>query len=129
MYEPIYWHTILHKIEELNIISLPTLRIKGQAPQCKSFSLERSRDDLSAYRLAAQVQLREEGVTSSSSSYISSNSLDSKEEEGEKVVSQLVLNRNKNRVILVVELEDSALLISISSSNNELSNDLAHAPP
>ena len=87
VYEPIYRHTILYKTEDLGRISLPSLRIEGQAPQRKAFCLESFRDELSAHRPAARVQGWENGVTSSSSSYGSSDSLDSEEKEGEKAVS------------------------------------------
>ena len=40
-----------------------------------------------------------------------------------------MLNKNQNQVIPVEESEDPALSISISSSDNEYSDDLAHAPP
>ena len=54
----------------------------------------------------ARVQGWEEGVTSSSSSYISldsSDSEDAEEEEGQEAVNQLMLNRRRNQVIPAVE--------------------------
>ena len=70
------------------------------------------------------------GVTSNSSSYTFLDPIDNEEkEEGEEVVSQLVWNRWRGRVISMVDPEDPALLISISSLDNEHSNDLACFSP
>ncbi|GFS34532.1 class I glutamine amidotransferase-like superfamily protein [Actinidia rufa] len=48
-------------------------------------------------------------------------------EEEEEVINQLVLNKRWGRAVFVVELEDPALPISILSSDNEHSDDLARA--
>ena len=47
---------IPHKIEELDMISLPFIRIEGRALQRQAFSLERFGDELSAHKLTARVQ-------------------------------------------------------------------------
>ena len=57
------------------------------------------------------------------------DSSDNEENEGDEAVSQLVLNKRQNRVLLVVEPEVPTLPISISSSDNEHSDNLAYAPP
>ena len=62
-------------------------------------------------------------------SYTSLESLDSEEEEGEKAINQLVLNKNQNQLIPVIELKAPILLISISSLNNEHTDDLIYALP
>ena len=69
--------------------------------------------------------------TSSLSSYVSSNSLDSEEEEnkGEVAVSQLMLNRRMNRLFPMVKPKGLALPISILSSDNKHTDDLAHILP
>ncbi|GFZ08918.1 hypothetical protein Acr_20g0007260 [Actinidia rufa] len=51
----------------------------------------------------------------------------SEKEEREEAISQLMMNRRWGRVIPAVEPENPALQISISSSDNEHSDDLAHA--
>ncbi|GFY85482.1 hypothetical protein Acr_04g0002200 [Actinidia rufa] len=66
-YELTYCHVIPHKANKLSRIRLLALRIEGW----------------------------EEGITLSSPSYTSSDSSNNKEEEGEEVVSQLVLNRQR----------------------------------
>ncbi|GFZ19131.1 hypothetical protein Acr_27g0008700 [Actinidia rufa] len=78
-----------------------------------------------------EFRARDDGMSSfpSSFSYTSPDPIDSEEDEGEEVVSQLVLNRRLGRVISAVELEDPALPISISSSDNEHLDDLALALP
>ncbi|GFZ14474.1 hypothetical protein Acr_24g0006640 [Actinidia rufa] len=68
------------------------------------------------------------GLTSSSPSYVSLEFSNSEEKEGEKAVNQLVLNRRQNLMVYVVELGVPASPISISSLNNEHSDDLAYAP-
>ncbi|GFZ06756.1 hypothetical protein Acr_18g0009260 [Actinidia rufa] len=76
---------------------------------------------------AIRAQAWEEGLISSSSNYISLESLNREEEE--KAVIQLVLNKRQNPMICAVEIGVSASLISIlSSENDEHSNDLAYAP-
>ena len=55
--------------------------------------------------------------------------MDSEEEEGEEAVIQLVLNRRRNQVIPMIELEASALPVFISNSNNDHSDDLAYTTP
>ena len=127
VYEPIYWHMILHKAEELIRINPPPLRIEGRAPQHYTFSSERSRAALNANLPLARVQGWEEGVTSSSLSSVPLDSSDREEEEREEVVSQLVLNRRQNWMIPVIELKVLALPISILSSDNQHSEDLAYA--
>ncbi|PSS07752.1 Hyphal wall protein [Actinidia chinensis var. chinensis] len=49
--------------------------------------------------------------------------------EGEEAISQLVLNRIRGRVIPLVKLEDPTLPTSISSLDNEHSDNLARVPP
>ena len=48
-YESIYQHTIPRKIEEFGRASLPSLRIKGRAPQIEAFSSEWSKVELNAH--------------------------------------------------------------------------------
>ncbi|GFZ06535.1 hypothetical protein Acr_18g0007050 [Actinidia rufa] len=55
-------------------------------------------------------------------------SSESEEEKGEETASQLVLNKRQNPVIRVVKLGVPASPISISSSDNEHSDDLAYTP-
>ena len=50
-------------------------------------------------------------------------------EEEEEVVNQLVLNRRQGQAVSLVKPIDPALPISISSSDNEHPDDLAHARP
>ncbi|GFZ14459.1 hypothetical protein Acr_24g0006490 [Actinidia rufa] len=83
------------------------------------------RDKLSTRWPIILVQGRGEGITSSSSIYTSPDSLDSEEKEKKEDFNQLVLNKNHDWVILAVE---PALLIFISSSNNEHLGNLAHNP-
>ena len=59
-YEPIYWHMIPHKVEEVGRIRLPALRIEGQAPQCGHFISEGYGADLNANLPLTQVQGWEE---------------------------------------------------------------------
>ena len=63
-----------------------------------------------------------------SSNHTSPDALDNEEAKGDKAISQLILNRNKIKVIPVVKLKVASLPISISSSDDEHSNDLACAP-
>ena len=77
-------------------------------------------------RTHPQVPSWEEGITSSCSTYTFS---DNEEEEREEAIYQLVLNKRRNWVILMVEPEvPNAKPIPISSSDNEHSNDLAYNP-
>ncbi|GFS29945.1 hypothetical protein Acr_00g0009250 [Actinidia rufa] len=129
LYELHYRHKIQHRAAKFVRVSLLSLCIEGQAPRRDAFSPERPKDKLSTHHPSVQVQGTGEGSTSSSFSYTSPDPIDSEEDEGEEVVSQLVLNRRLGRVISAVELEDLALPISISSSDNEHLDDLARAPP
>ncbi|GFY85854.1 hypothetical protein Acr_04g0005920 [Actinidia rufa] len=71
-YEPVYRHIIPHKVDELSRIRLPALRIEGY----------------------------QEGITLSSSSYTSLDFSDSEEEEGEEMMSQLLLNKRRGEVVI-----------------------------
>ncbi|GFY99361.1 hypothetical protein Acr_13g0007620 [Actinidia rufa] len=74
-----------------------------------------------------QAKVWEEGVTSSSSSYAFSESLDT-EEEGEEAISRLAVNKRRNGAPPLAKPKVPAIPISSSSSNNEHSNDLAFTP-
>ncbi|GFY84010.1 hypothetical protein Acr_03g0007840 [Actinidia rufa] len=127
-YKSIYRHVILHKAEEPNRICLPPLCIEGRAPQRNAFSLKGFKAELNENIPSSRVQEWEEGVTSSSSSYVSLDFLNIKEEEVKEDVNQLMLNKRRNPMIRVVEPGVPALPISILSSDNENSNNLAYAP-
>ncbi|GFZ20847.1 hypothetical protein Acr_29g0000090 [Actinidia rufa] len=109
-----------------NLGRLPSLRIKGRALQ---------RDDFSSKSFGAELNVNfpqdevwEKGSTSSSSSYSSSESSNSEEEEGEESISLLMVKRRRNRVPLLAEAKVPIIPISISSSDNGHSNNLAFAP-
>ena len=80
-------HVIPHKANELDRIKLLALRIEGWAPRRGNFSSEGSGAELDVTFPAVQVQDWDQGITSSSSSYVSPDSSDSEKKEGEEAIS------------------------------------------
>ena len=79
---PIYRHVIPHRFDELSRVKLPELRIEGQTLSCREFSSGDFSVELDENTLLARDLGWNVDTTLSSSSFVSSDSLDS-EEEGE----------------------------------------------